>query len=117
MKVDENPGSSLIKGFHDSTYLALHLNKSQATCGYTEAMHKKLMGSQKEFADTAKEFAKTQTTDKDTIREDTSLGDICYKYLIFINGSSSSAWRIRTAQWICTSYGSRHSELFDDFYK
>ena len=112
MKVDENPGSSLIKGFHDSTYLALHLNKSQATCGYTEAMHKKLMGSQKEFADTAKEFVKTQDNEHAPL-----IGDICYKYVTFVNGSSSSAWRIRTAHWICTSYGSRHSELFDEFYQ
>ena len=112
MKVDENPGSSLIKGFHDSTYLALHLNKSLETCGYIEAMHKKLMECQKEFADTAKEFVKTQDNEQAPL-----IDNICYKYLTFVNGSSSSAWRIRTAQWICTSCESRHSELFDGFYQ
>ena len=112
MKVDENPGSSLIKGFHDSTYLALNLNKHLEAIGFTEAMYQKLKEVQKDFVDTAKEFEKAQ----DTV-EQASLGDICYKYLSFINGSSSSVWRIRTEQWICTSCESRHSELFDDFYK
>ena len=48
MKVDENAGSSLIKGSHDSTYLALNLNKHLETVGFTERIHEKLKECQKD---------------------------------------------------------------------